>query len=47
MVTDKEHDEILKQRLPPKLRAYLDKKELDSNKVQAEKQRRTRSSRTR
>ena len=25
MVTDKEHDEILKQRLPPKLRAYLDK----------------------
>jgi len=50
MVTDKEHDlEILKQRLPPKLRAYLDKKELDSieQRVQAEKQRRTRSSRTR
>jgi hypothetical protein len=48
MVTDKEHDlEILKQRLPPKLRAYLDKKELDSIEVQAKKQRRTRSSRTR
>jgi hypothetical protein len=33
MVTDKEHDlEILKQRLPPKLRAHLDKKELDAFK---------------
>jgi hypothetical protein len=53
---DEERDveiEILKQRLPPKLRAnfdniFVDKKKLDSLKQNVEKkQRRTRSSRTR
>ena len=50
MVTDKEHDlEILKQRLPPRLREkfdtiFVDKKELDApKKIQTKRQRRTRS----